>query len=119
MSIKDGKLADLLAKHEALDDNCREIFLTLLAYGSLRHNELVRTLKQLGIKMERPTLDTHLHHLIDKGLVDCKTAFQFSSYALNKEIEAFFGTYSKEELKKWIKEFDYNKSLPKHLQPIK
>ena len=119
MGIKDKELADLLAKHDFLDGNCREIFLTLLAYGSLRHNELIRKIKQLGIKMERPTLDTHLNHLVDAGLVNCETSFQFSEYALTKEINAFLGTLPQEEIKKWL---DYGKQiehLPKHLQTIK
>jgi DNA-binding HxlR family transcriptional regulator len=98
----DKKLADLLAKHDLLDDNCREIFLTLLAYGGLRHNKLMNTLKQLSIKMTRQTLDAHLEHLVGAGLVECKTAFQYSEYSLTKEIDVFLGAFSQEELKKWL-----------------
>ncbi|MCW4019375.1 MAG: hypothetical protein NWF00_11975 [Candidatus Bathyarchaeota archaeon] len=117
MNAKDKKLEELLAKHDALDNNCRQIFLTLLAYKSLRHNELMRTLKKLGIKMERPTLDSHLKHLVDSGLAEVKTAFQFSSYTINKDVKTFLGPLSQEEVQKWLEK--RNEFVPKYLQVTK
>jgi hypothetical protein len=118
MVIKNKKLEELLAKHDLLDDNCREIFLTLLAYGNIRHNKLMITLKKLDVKITRPTLDTHLKHLVDSGLVECKTAFQSSEYALIKEIYEFLRPLSREEIKQWL-DLGHDKGLPEKLKPLK
>ena len=112
MVTKDKKSEELFAKHEALDDNCREIFFTLLIYGGLRHNRLMNSLKQLGIEISRPTLDTHLKHLVESGLVECKTAFQSSEYALTKDIYELMRPLNLEEIKQHLElEKDNEKNL--------
>jgi DNA-binding HxlR family transcriptional regulator len=119
MVTKDKKSEDLLAKHEALDDNCKEIFFTLLVYGSLRHNKLMSFLKQLDIKISRPTLDTHLKHLLESGLVECKTAFQSSEYKLTSDIYELMRPLNLEEIKQHLeREKEEEKKLPKGLQRL-
>jgi DNA-binding HxlR family transcriptional regulator len=119
MVTEDKKTKDLFAKHDALDDNCKEIFFTLLVYGCLRHNRLMNSLKQLGIKISRPTLDTHLKHLLDTGLVECKTAFQSSEYALTKDIYELMRPHNMEEIKQHLEsEKENEKYLPVGLRRL-
>src|SRR5665647_2418080 len=119
MVTKDKKTKELFAKHDALDDNCKEIFFTLLVYGGLRHNRLMNSLKQLGIKISRPTLDTHLKHLVETGLVECKTAFQSSEYALTKDIYELMRPLNMEEIKKHLEfEKENEKKLPKRFRRL-
>ena len=99
MAIKDKKSEELLAKHSSLDENCKDIFFALLVYGELRHNKIMNALKQLNTKMSKPTLDTHLKHLVESGLVDCKTAFQSSEYSLIKDIYELMRPLNMEEIK--------------------
>ncbi|MGD6851009.1 MAG: hypothetical protein ACQCN6_03000 [Candidatus Bathyarchaeia archaeon] len=117
--VTEEKKEELFAKHDALDNNCREIFFTLLVYGGLRHNRLMYSLKQLGIKMSRPTLDTHLKHLLDSGLVECKTAFQSSEYALTKDIYELLRPLNEEEIQQHLEfEKKNEKNLPKGLRSL-
>jgi DNA-binding HxlR family transcriptional regulator len=119
MVTEDKKTKELFAKHDALDDNCKELFFTLLVYGSLRHNRLMNSLKQLGIKISRPTLDTHLKHLVESGLVECKTAFQSSEYALTKDIYELMRPLNMEEIKQHLEfEKENEKNLPKGLRRL-
>lgn len=112
MTIKDNKSEELLAKHSALDENCKHIFLVLLVYGCLRHNKILNALKQLNTKMSRPTLDTHLKHLVESGLVECKTAFQSSEYSLIKDIYELMRPRNMEEIKQ---HFELEKENEKYL----
>ena len=119
MTIKDKKSEELLAKHSALDENCKDIFFALLVYGSLRHNKIMNTLKQLNTKMSRPTLDTHLKHLIESGLVECKTAFQSSEYSLIKDIYELMRPLNFEEIKAQLElEKANEKNLPEGLRRL-
>jgi len=119
MVTKDKKTKELFAKHDALDDNCKEIFFTLLVYGGLRHNRLMNSLKQLGIKISRPTLDTHLKHLVESGLVECKTAFQSSEYALTKDIYELMRPLNMKEIKQHLEfEKENEKNLSKGLRRL-
>jgi hypothetical protein len=119
MVTKDEKSEELFAKHDALDDNCKEIFFTLLVYGGLRHNRLMNSLKQLGVKMSRPTLDTHLKHLVISGLVECKTDFQSSEYVLTKDIYELMRPLNREEIKQQLQfEMENERSLPKGLRSL-
>src|ERR1035437_6216185 len=119
MTIKEKKSEELLAKHSALDENCKDIFFALLVYGSLRHNKIMNTLKQLNTKMSRPTLDTHLKHLIESGLVECKTAFQSSEYSLIKDIYELMRPLNFEEIKAQLElEKANEKNLPEGLRRL-
>ncbi len=57
-----------------LDNTCKNILQYLIALhlghkGPIRFNELLRSLKKSKYKTSRPTLDTHLKHLVEKELV--------------------------------------------------
>lgn len=119
MVTKDKKSEELLEKHESLDDNCKEIFFTLLVYGGLRHNRLMNSLKQLGIKMSRPTLDTHLKHLLKTGLVECESTFQYSEYRLTKDIYELMRPLNMEEIKQHLEsEQKAERDLPKAFRSL-
>src|SRR5665647_2076292 len=94
-------------------------YFSLLVYGGLRHNRLMNSLKQLGIKMSRPTLDTHLKHLVEAGLVECKTAFQSSEYALTKDIYELMRPLNMKEIKQHLEfEKENEKNLSKGLRRL-
>ena len=119
MAIKDKKSEELLAKHSALDENCKDIFFALLVYGGLRHNKIMNALKQLNTKMSRPTLDTHLKHLVESGLVECKTAFQSSEYSLIKDIYEIMRPLNFDEIKAQLEFEKVNeKNLPEGLRRL-
>src|SRR5450759_2475324 len=119
MAIKDKKSEELLAKHSALDENCKDIFFVLLVYRELRHNKIMNALKQLNTKMSRPTLDTHLKHLVESGLVECKTAFQSSEYSLIKDINELMRPLNMEEIKQHLElEKENEKDLPVGLRRL-
>jgi DNA-binding HxlR family transcriptional regulator len=119
MAIKDMKSEELLAKHSALDENCKDTFFALLVYGGLRHNKIMNALKQLNTKMSRPTLDTHLKHLVESGLVECKTAFQSSEYSLIKDIYELMRPLNMEEIKQHLEsEKENEKYLPVGLRRL-
>ena len=116
---RDKKIDKLIEKQVLLDDICKEIYLTLLAYRKLRHNELLRTLKKLEVKISKPTLKEHLDHLIDQKLIECnKEGFQNVSYSLTKEIDSLMHT-PQEDLKKWIESFSRGEGLPEKFAPLK
>ena len=53
-----------------LDETCKKIFsLLLVSDKKLRFNELHRTLKEVGLKMSKPTLVEHLNHLKKRRLL--------------------------------------------------
>ena len=101
-----------------LDDICHEIFVTLLAYKRLRFNQLLRTLKKLGVKIEKPTLKAHLDHLLEKGLVECQTGFQTAIYSLTEKM-GFLAEVPLEDLRKWVEARYDDESLPQMLKPLK
>jgi DNA-binding HxlR family transcriptional regulator len=112
-ATRDKILDELLEKHAALDDICREIFLTLWAYKKLRFNELLRALKKLGIKITQPTLTDHLQHLIEKRIVEKE-----DGYSLREDINSVLHP-SQEELREWLEVFLNDKNLPERLRPLK
>src|SRR5665647_2675750 len=94
-------------------------YFSLLVYGGLRHNRLMNSLKQLGIKISRPTLDNHLKHLVESGLVECKTAFQSSEYSLIKYIYELMRPLNFEEIKAHLElEQKNEKNLPEGLRRL-
>ncbi|MCW4030327.1 MAG: hypothetical protein NWE92_11860 [Candidatus Bathyarchaeota archaeon] len=117
MTSKDEKDDALLEKYEHLDSGCKNIFFALRIKGALRHDMLLDALKFLDIKMSRPNLDIHLKHLVDSGLVECKKGFQFSEYALTKDIYELVRPATLEEVKKQL-DLDYKnqKHYPKRLR---
>ena len=113
------KIDEIIEKQKLLDDVCKEIYLTLLAYRKLRHNELLRTLNKLEVKITKPTLKEHLKHLIDLQLIERKEeGFQNVSYTLTKEIDSLMHV-STEDLKKWLEATSRNENLPDMLKPLK
>jgi len=70
-----------------LDEVCKNIFSVLLVSDKkLRFNELHRTLNHIGLKMSKPTLIEHLHHLQKRKLViRKKEGKQNISYKVNWE----------------------------------
>lgn len=119
MVEKDKKSEELLAKHSALDENCKDIFFALLVYKGLRHNKIMNALKQLNTPMSRPTLDTHLKHLVESGLVECKTAFQSSEYSLIKDIYELMRPLNFDEIKAHLElEKENEKNLPEGLRRL-
>lgn len=55
---------------ENSDNYCEKIFTLLVATErKIRFNELFATLNSLGVKMSKPTLIEHLHHLQKKGFI--------------------------------------------------
>jgi DNA-binding transcriptional regulator GbsR (MarR family) len=117
MATKDEKDDALLEKYENLDSGCKNIFFALQIKGPLRHDMLLDALKFLDVKMSRPNLDIHLKHLVDSGLVECKKGFQFSEYALIKDIYELVRPATVEEVKKQL-DLDYKnrKKYPKRLR---
>lgn len=113
------KIDEVIEKHVLLDDVCKEIYLTLMAYRRLRHNELLRALNKFDVKITKPTLKEHLSHLIDQKLIERnEDGLQNVSYSLTKEIDSLMNV-PKEELKRWIEDFDRNENLPDRLKPLK
>ena len=116
---RNRKIDEVVEKQILLDDVCKEIYLTLLAYRRLRHNELLRALNKFDVKITKPTLKEHLSHLIDQKLIERnEDGFQNVSYSLTKEIDSLMNI-PKEELKRWIENFDRNENLPDRLKPLK
>jgi len=75
-----------------LDEQCKNIFsVFLVSEKTLRFNELYRTLNDIGLKMSKPTLIEHLHHLLkDRLLIRKKEGKQNVSYAANwTKLETF------------------------------
>jgi len=75
-----------------LDEHCKNIFsVFLVSEKTLRFNELYRTLNNIGLKMSKPTLIEHLHHLLkDRLLIRKKEGKQNVSYAANwTKLETF------------------------------
>jgi DNA-binding transcriptional ArsR family regulator len=108
---------EIWAKYDALDSSCKDVVLALQIRGPLRHNRLIHALKQLDIKMSRPTLDSHLKHLLESGLVECKEAFQSSEYSLTKGIYELIRPATHEEIKKQLDlDLKNQKLLPKRLR---
>jgi len=70
-----------------LDEACKNIFSVLLVSDkTLRFNEFHKTLNQIGLKMSKPTLIDHLHHLQKrKLLIRKKEGKQNVSYRVNWE----------------------------------
>jgi DNA-binding HxlR family transcriptional regulator len=117
---RDRKIDEIVDKQLALDDLCHEIFLTLQAYKKLRFNELLRSLKKLGVKITKPTLTEHLKHLIELNLVERREEdFQYVSYGLTKEAGEIFKDIPVEELRKWIEATTNDEHLPTILRPLK
>ena len=115
-AVRDKKIDHLVEVHAGLDDACKEIFFTLIAYKRLRFNQLLRTLKKLDVKITQPTLKEHLDHLLEKELIDCEKGFQTASYGLTDEVKSLVDA-SPEYLKRWIEEQD--KNAPEYLKPLK
>ena len=70
-----------------LDEHCKNIFSVLLVSDkTLRFNELYRDLNALGLKVSRPTLIEHLHHLQSHRVITRKKeGKQNVSYRVNWE----------------------------------
>jgi len=68
-----------------LDEYCKNIFSVLLVSDkTLRFNEFHKILNQIGLKMSKPTLIEHLHHLQKrKLLIRKKEGKQNVSYRVN------------------------------------
>jgi hypothetical protein len=68
-----------------VDDQCDKIFALLITRPSpLRFVELFNTLNGLGIKMSRPTLIQHLHHLQkDRAIIRKREGKQKVYYSVN------------------------------------
>jgi len=75
-----------------LDEQCKKIFsVFLVSQKTLRFNVLHRTLNEIGLKMTKPTLISHLNHLHkNKLIVRKKEGKQNVSYTANwAKLEAF------------------------------
>jgi len=75
-----------------LDEHCKNIFVVfLVSEKTLRFNELYKTLNDIGLKMSKPTLIEHLHHLLKhRLLIRKKEGKQNVSYAANwTKLETF------------------------------
>jgi len=70
-----------------LDEYCKNIFSVLLVSDkTLGFNELHETFNQIGLKMSKPTLSAHLHHLQRrKLLIRKKIGKKYVSYSVNWE----------------------------------
>lgn len=68
-----------------LDEHCKNIFSVLLVSNkTMRFNEFYKNLNAIGLKMSRPTLIEHLHHLQRHGVIRRKKeGKQNVSYAVN------------------------------------
>jgi DNA-binding HxlR family transcriptional regulator len=115
---RDEGTNDLEEKYAELDDPCREIFVTLLAYKRLRFNQLLATLRKFGMPITQPTLKDHLDHLLEKGFVDCKRGFQSASYGLTENIGTLMEV-SQEDLKNWFEARENSENVPDYLKPLK
>jgi DNA-binding HxlR family transcriptional regulator len=115
-ATRDKILDELLEKHADFDPVCHEIYFTLLAYEKLRFNQLLRTLKKLGIKITQPTLTEHLSHLVEKRIVEKEEGFQKTIYSLREDISAVMHP-STEDLKAWFDTFDNEDD--ERLRPLK
>jgi DNA-binding HxlR family transcriptional regulator len=117
-ATRDKILDELIEKQVEFDDICNQVFFTLLAYEKLRFNQLLRTLKKLGIRITQPTLTEHLSHLTEKGLIEKEEGFQKASYSLREGINSVMHL-SQEDLKEWLEVFHNGGNLPIHLRPLK
>lgn len=119
-SARDRKIDEIADKQLALDDLCHEIFLILQAYKKLRFNELLRSLKRLGVKITKPTLKEHLMHLIELNLVERNEEdVQKVSYGLTKEIAEILKPILYADLKDWVEATADDESLPAKFRPLK
>jgi DNA-binding HxlR family transcriptional regulator len=109
---------------EKSDQYCERIFSLLVAIdGKIRFNKLYETLNGLGVKITKPTLIQHLHHLRAKGFIlkkkegkqnvtyqvnwkkfeELKEALEFKKViAHNLENEKIFKSHSLEEQKAYV-----------------
>jgi len=119
-SARDKKIDEIADKQLALDDLCHEIFLTLQAYKKLRFNELLRSLKKLGVKITKPTLKEHLMHLVELNLVERNEEdVQNVSYGLTNEIAEVLKPIPYEDLKEWVEASANDESMPAKFRPLK
>jgi len=67
------------------DEYCEQIFCFLVAYhNKIRFNQLHKTLNSLHVKMTKPTLIKHLHHLSTKNsILQKKEGKQNITYQVN------------------------------------
>jgi DNA-binding HxlR family transcriptional regulator len=116
-STRDRKLDEIIEKHAKLDDICRQIFLTLQAYRTLRFNELLKYLKKFGVDITNPTLIEHLNHLRKQKLVSCKRSFQEARYSLTDEVYSLLST-PEEDLKEWFESSIDAQNVPEKLRQL-
>ena len=70
------------------DEYCKKILLILALHKEQAHfNELHKELKNRNMEFSKPTLSTHLNHLVESGFVTRKEeeGTQFVTYSLNLE----------------------------------
>lgn len=117
---RNKKLDELSMMGFELDDICNEIWLTLMAKGKLRFNELHTALKMFGADISKPSLVEHLKHLIERKLIERKEeGFQNVSYGLTKEIDSLL-TIPQKDVAEWLKDFEKStKKLPEHIKLVK
>jgi len=77
---------DLINELERLDDKNLSIIITLFTHGSLRFNELLRALREYGLKISQPVLSERLKYLIKrKWVTRRRLGKQYVVYELNKD----------------------------------
>jgi len=118
-SERDKKIDELVLKYMCLDDACRQIFFTLVAYKKLGFNDLSRSLRKLGIDMTNPTLIKHLRHLTKQKLVKRRRETQRRiSYELPGEVLPLLPG-SEEDVKEWLEDFETkSEKLPPYLREV-
>jgi hypothetical protein len=99
-----------------LDDYCNNIFAFLaVSDKTFRFTELYKTLNKIGLKMSKPTLINHLHHLQKRKLLIRKIeGKQNISYAVNwKKLETLKeSTKTRQALKHLLQNKKRFKSFP-------
>lgn len=92
---------EIINELERFDEKNMNIILTLYAHGRLRFNELLRALKEYGLKISQPVLSERLKYLIKRKWVTRKRlGKQYVVYGLNiDKIEALKPKVTPEETK--------------------
>ncbi len=118
-AAKDKRIDEVVDKFAfELDDICHEIFFTLIAYKSLRFNQLHGYLRKFGTEVSKPSLSEHLKHLIKQKLIKRKASVRNVSYCLTDEISSLFGENT-EGIKEWLNEVETNGKLNGRLKVLK